>query len=387
MTQTYHKTILPSGLTVVSEFIPSVRSVSFGVWIKSGGAAENPENNGVAHFLEHMVFKSTAKRNAREIARSIENLGGNLNAFTSKEQTCFHVEILDESLPQAVEVLADILTRQTLPEIEIRKERDVILDEIASVEDAPEEWIQDYFVEQLFPGHPLGYSILGTRQSVKKTDLKTLLDFYNTHYCCDNIVIAAAGHIDHQNLLDLVQTHFHFPESPFGEQTLPVVDFGKGQIWRPARNSQAHLCLGVPGVAYQDPRKFDLLVLNTLLGGGMGSRLFQNIREEHGIAYNIYSFFDFHQQCGLFGVYLGTDARNLKKATDLLYAELEAVAADPIDAQELAETQSQLKGNLVLGLESTAARMNRLAMLEIYQKEFRPVDSVIEQINRVSRES
>lgn len=310
-----------------------------------------------------------------------------MNAFTGKEQTCYYVEILDEHLPKAVEVLADILHNSTFPEKEFEKERRVILDEIQSLEDTPDEMIHDYFVEKLFPEHGLGYSILGTPDTVTGMQRQDMLHFFRTYYNVPNIVIAAAGNISHEQLIELTEKFFIFPEKN-GKVPRPKPPVLRSGEFIMERNiHQVHLCMGVPAYPYAHPRKFDLLILNTILGGGMGSRLFQNIRERYGIAYGIYSFYDFYLDSGLLGVYLGTDKKNLDKSIKLLEREFEKLRKKPLPQRELQEAKSQLKGSLVLGLENTASRMNRLAMMEIYLGNFRTIDSVIEDINNVSRES
>ncbi len=384
---TYCKTVLDNGLTIVSEHIPYVRSVSVGVWIRTGTRYETPETNGVAHFLEHMMFKSTGQRSAREIVRQIESLGGNINAFTSKEQTCFHVEMLDEHLPIAIDVLSDILFRSGFSEDEFEKERAVILDEIKALQDTPDEIIHDYFVEKLYPAHGLGYPVLGTFETVSEMTTAQLQAFYQRFYISRNIVIAVSGNVHHEKLVDLCATAFRFPDQPIKVVTTPPVGFNHGKyIFRQAIN-QAHLCLGVPGIPYHHPQKYHLLLLNTILGGGMGSRLFQNIREKHGIAYGIYSFLDFYIDSGIMAVYLGTDPKNFDKAQKLIQDELNDLATELVTKQELADAKSHLKGNLVLGLESTAARMNRLAIMEIFLNAFLPVDEIMHRIDCVTRES
>lgn len=385
--QDYKKTILSNGLTVVSEHIPSVRSVSLGVWVRAGSRLEAPEVNGVAHFLEHMFFKGTEKRSPKEIVREIESRGGQINAFTSKEQSCYHAEVLDEDLPLAVDVLGDLLSRPLLPEKEIGKERQVIIDEIDSMEDSPEELIFDDFIETIFPSHALGRPVLGSRKTVRSLTRKDLENFYKAYYHAGNLVVAAAGNLDHSQLVELIQANLQIQPA----QSIPAVEMPaesrSGTVTLRKRLQQAHICLGVPGLAYTAPHKYDLLVLNALLGGGMGSRLFQNIREAHGIAYGIYSFLDFYFDSGLFGVYLGTDARNVEKAIELVQNELQSLRTEPIPAKEVEEAKSQLKGNLVLGLESTVSRMNRLGMQEIYFGDVYSIEAIIQRIDGVSADS
>ena len=384
---TYRKTVLESGLTIVSEHIPYVRSVSIGVWIHTGTRYETPETNGVAHFLEHMMFKSTGQRSAREIVRQIESLGGNINAFTSKEQTCFHVEMLDEHLPIAIDVLSDILFRTGFSAAEFEKERAVILDEIKALQDTPDEIIHDYFAEKLYPDHGLGYPVLGTFETVSELTPAQMISFYQQFYRSRNSVIAVSGNVKHAELVDLCATAFRFSNGSPTVAPVPPTAFNHGNYSFRRAINQAHLCLGFPGIRYQHPRKYDLLLLNTILGGGMGSRLFQNIREKHGIAYGIYSFLDFYVDSGLIAVYLGTDPKNFEKAQRLIQDELNRLVNERVTQQELADAKSHLKGNLVLGLESSVARMNRLAITEIYLNEFLPIDTIMQRVDDVTRES
>lgn len=383
----YNKTVLPGGLTVVSEQIPSVRSVSVGVWVKSGTRDETRHINGAAHFLEHIMFKGTPRRSARQIARTLENDGGYLNAFTTKEQTCFYAEILDRKLSKAVDVLADMVCHSLFPPREIEKERQVILDEIDSVEDTPDDLVQEIFVEKLYPDNSLGYPILGEKASVSRLTRDQLLAYYRTHYTADNTVIAAAGNLDHNRLVDLCAAKFSLPAGPAAHNGFSPQLTGNGEFVINRSVNQAHVCLGTSALSYSHHRKFELLILNTLLGAGMGSRLFQNIRERHGLAYAIYSFVDFFKDHGLMGIYLGTEAHKTGKALKLLEKELNRLKNKPVSERELKQLKSQLKGNLVLSLESTARRMSRLAKTEIYLQAFQSIDQVIRQIDRVTRES
>lgn len=382
----YRKTVSDDGLTIISEHIPSVRSVSIGVWVKTGTRFENKANNGAAHFLEHMMFKGTKRRSPRQIARSLESVGGHLNAFTSKEYTCYYAEILDEHLLKAVNLFSDMLCNSTLPEKELEKERSVILDEIQSLEDTPDDLIQDVFVEKMFQDHPLGFSILGTEDSLTNMNRENLLGFYEENYISRRIVVAAAGNVDHDKLVNLSAKKFRFVSGNQNGHIEAPQTFGVGEIKEQKSIGQTHICMGVPSFPYHHPDRYAMLVLNTLMGGGMSSRLFQNIRERYGVAYSIYSFLDFYFDSGIFGVYLGTDKRNLKKALKLLEGEFERLKKKPIPEREFNEAKAQLKGNLVLGMESTANRMARLAKMEIYNGSFQEIDEIIDQIDSVDRE-
>ncbi len=382
-----NRSVLPSGLTVISEQIPSVRSVSIGVWVKTGTRFETAENNGIAHFLEHMMFKGTDRRSPLEIARSLESVGGHLNAYTSKDLTCYYAEILDEYLPRAVDVLSDILLCSRFSAEEMEKERLVILDEIHSLEDSPDELIQDYMIRALFPDHALGFPILGEAKTVSRLSRNDLVAFYRRFYSARNMVIAAAGNLRHEELVELCSRHFTFSESNHPWTVHSPDHLGRGEWVYPKPINQSHICVGFPALPYHHPRKYELLVLNTLLGGGMSSRLFQNIREKHGVAYSIYSFIDTYFDIGLLSIYLGTDMKNLERAEGLLERELQDLRDNPPKPEELHQTKSQLKGSLMLGLESTARRMSRLGKMEIYRRKLETIDAVLEAIDRVDRES
>ncbi len=382
----YKKTVLANGLTIVSEKIPSVRSVTFGVWIKSGSRDEFREINGAAHFLEHMMFKGTKKRKMREIAQSIESVGGFMNAFTTKEQTCYYAEILDDQLPKAVDVLSDMMCHSVFPAKEMEKEREVILDEIESVEDTPDDLVQEIFVEKLYPQNTLGYPILGSKESITLLTRDQLLDFYRQFYTAGNMVIAAAGNVDHAHLVDLCEQYFQLPAGTVRQSVSLPQTSGNGEHVINRAVTQAHICLGSPGLSYSHHQKYDLLLLNTLLGGGMGSRLFQNIRERHGVAYSIYSFLDFFRDNGLMAIYLGTEKNKTDKALKLLKNEIDRLKTKPVSQREIKQIKTQLKGNLVLSMESTARRMNRLAKMEIYLQEFQDIDKVIDGIDNVTRD-
>jgi predicted Zn-dependent peptidase len=382
----YRKTTLPNKLTIISEKIPYVRSVSIGVWVKAGTRNENIELNGIAHFMEHMLFKGTTRRSAREIARSLESVGGYLNAFTSKEQTCFFAEIMDTQLVRAVDVLSDMISNSLFTEKEFEKEREVILDEIDSVEDTPDDLVQDIFIEKLYPDNSLGYPILGSKISVKKISRDQIIEFHRKHYTASNIIIAAAGNIDHDKMVQLCEKKFQLPEESHVHPTSHPSKIGDGEYLVKKQINQAHICLGTQALPYHHHRKYELLLLNTVLGVGMGSRLFQNIRERYGVAYSVYSFVDFFRDGGLLAVYLGTDKNKKDLALKLIGKEINRLCTKPLSKSELMRVKSQLKGNLFLGLENTSRRMSRLAKMEIYLQKYHTVDQISEAIDSVSSE-
>jgi predicted Zn-dependent peptidase len=383
----YQKTTLANGLIVVTETIPHIHSVSIGVWIRSGSRQETKDNKGIAHFLEHIMFKGTKKRSAREIARSLESVGGYLNAFTSKEQTCYYAEVLDSQLPRAVDILSDMLGNSLFSLKEIEKEREVILDEIDSVEDTPDDLVQDIFVEKLYPENSLGYPILGTKETIRALNREQLFSFYRRHYTPENMVIAAAGNLKHEKLVKLCERKFQLPHSIIPEPTAAASLTGEGEFLYRRQINQTHICLGTTALPYNHSCKYELLLLNTLLGVGMGSRLFQNIREKHGVTYSIYSYVDFFRDNGLLAIYLGTEKNKKDQALRLVEKEIMQLKTKKISQTELNRVKTQLKGSLVLGLENSSKRMSRLAKMEIYLHKYHDVERVIKDIDKVTTNS
>ena len=324
-----------------------------------GGRDENETNNGISHFVEHMVFKGTQTRTAVEIAESLESVGGHLNAFTGKELTCYYGHVLDEHLPRAIQVISDMLANSVYDETEMEKEKRVVLEELNAIEETPEELVHEFFWKGLFPSHPLGLPIIGSKDVISSFNKEDLVNYVGNNYSANRIVVVAAGNVDHNELVKLTSENF----TPF--KNAEVASYGKPEM--PAAETkviengaiQAHICLGTHTFGYEDMRKYDLLVLNTLLGAGMSSRLFQNIREKYGLAYSVYSFVDFMFDTGMFGVYIGTDTEKIEKSIELILDELSQLQQKPVPNSELERTKSQLKGNLVLGLESTSGRMSR----------------------------
>ena len=381
----YDRSVLESGVRIVSEHMPHVRSVSIGVWIQAGSRDEAREESGISHFLEHMVFKGTTNRTAEEIAQSLESVGGQLNASTSKELTCFYARVLDEHVPMAIDVLADILTNPLFGEEDIEKEKQVVCEEIKSLNDTPDELIHDLFCQSLFEPHPLAWPILGREETVRcfsEADLRQ----YLSRYGADRVVVAAAGNIEHADLVDLVRAHFHFPTTG-KEGTFVGFPRGARHIDVHSRDiSQTHLCLGMRGYPFAHPQRYSLLVLSTLLGGGMSSRLFQKVREREGLAYSIFTFLDFFADTGILGAYVGTDSSQMKRALAMIVNEFQSCATDRVPDDELARIKSQLKGNLMLGLESTNTRMVRVAKLEIYLNAYASLDETLADIDGVTAE-
>ncbi len=388
----YSKIVLDNGLTLICQQIPHMKSLSIGVWVLTGSRFETAETMGLCHFLEHAVFKGTTRRNALQIAKSIEAVGGSQNAFTSKEHTCYYATILNNDLHLAVDVLSDLVINPLLRPADIEKEKQVILQEISDAEDNPEEFVQDYIYGMFFPGNPLGYNILGTKQTVQGLRLKQIRAFHKKYYVPKNIIVSVAGHFNEKDLIQTVRQKFRFryPGSgccywPDGfEKVRKRAVPGHKKTFKRSL-IQSHLCIGVPvRIPYSDPRKIDLLALNTILGGGMSSRLFQKIRERYGLVYSIYSFVDFFLETGVFGVYLATEKKKLEKSTDLVLNELYNLQQKPIRKNELEMAKSQLRANLLMGLESTSTRMIRLAKNEIYYKKILNTSEIIHYIDSIT---
>ncbi len=383
------RSVLPGGLRVVSEQVPGSRSVAFGVWVGVGSRDERPSTAGAAHFLEHVLFKGTRRRDAMAIASALDAVGGELNAFTAKEYTCFHARVLDEDLPLAVDVVCDLVTSSVLRSSDVEVERGVILEEIAMNEDDPGDAVHDVFAAAVFGDTPLGRPVIGTVESISAMSRAALAGFYRRRYDVPNLVVAAAGSVDHDHLVSLLAEAFGArlegdaapsglrPRGPEPRTTGSVVaQDGFGE--------QAHLVLGTTALRRDDPRRFALGVLSTALGGGMSSRLFQTIREERGLAYSVYSSCSSSADTGLFGVYAGCSPGKVGDVLDLVRAEFEAVAQDGITDEEVARSQGAMRGSLVLDLEDTDARMSRLGLCELTSGQLLSVDDELARIAAVT---
>ncbi len=381
----YNKSVLSNGVRVVTEAMPHLHSVTIGLWVDIGARNETPKENGTCHFIEHMMFKGTEKRTAFEIAAALESRGGNMNAFTGREQTCYFARILDEHLPIAVDLLSDMLLNSAFEPAQVERERGVILEEINEVFDTPSEFVHDMFAHSLWREHPLGQPILGPSEIVASMTREDLLDFISRNYKAGRVVIAAAGNVDHNRLVEMLENALRLdPDQPIyakdepSVEPMPVKAVGYRDI------NQAHICMGFPGYRYANSNKFALLMIHNILGGGMSSRLFQAVREELGYAYSVYSFQEFYKDAGMFGIYLGTDARNVKQSIEVILTEIKKLRSKSISSDELDTARQQLKGNLMLGLESTSARMNRLARHEFGYNTFIPIDDTLQRIDSVT---
>jgi predicted Zn-dependent peptidase len=382
-----HRHVLPNGLVVITETMQHVRSVSVGIWVRNGSRREVPSENGLAHFLEHMVFKGTERRSAEHIAREMDSVGGMLDAFTSKEQICFNAKVLDEHLPIAFDVLADLVLRPKLNSADVKKERQVVLEEIKMDLDNPEYLLHDLFTRGFWPDHSLGRPILGTPDTVKKFDREALRNRFENWFAPDHILVTAAGNITHEQVLKLVEKEFgHLkPRASEDEDPAPTTA-APIQLQKKRDLEQVHLCVGVPSLPIAHERRFGLAVLNNLLGGGMSSRLFQNIREKQGLAYAVFSELTPYSDAGLLSVYAGTAKATIGKVLDMTIAEFRAMKESPVSEEELLRAKNHLKGSLMLSLESTSSRMSNLARQELYFHRFSTLDEILASIQAVTRE-
>ena len=382
-------TELSNGLTVLSEHMPGVRSVAFGAWVRAASVHESREQMGVSHLLEHMVFKGTKNRSSREIALSLEILGGSLDAYTAREHTSYQARVLDEHLVEAVDVIGDFVFAPLLRKSDLELERKVVLEEIGMVDDSPDDLVYELHSEALWGQHPYGYSILGTRDTVSSLRTADLQALHHRAYHPGQLVVAASGNVDHDALLATLERTGWTAREPgeSGRLTVPAPTAEAPVRRHVARDgAQTHIVVGSPTVAHGDPRRHAVVLLSSLLGGGMSSRLFQRVREELGLAYAVYTFQSFHADVGMHGVYVGTSRETAREALDAINAELAEVAANGLPAEELAMGKSQLKGQLTLSLESVSSRMYRCAGVELYGEPYRSLDEMLALIDAVTAE-
>jgi predicted Zn-dependent peptidase len=386
----FRRTILSNGLTVHSEYMPGVRSVSFGAWIRSASVHERREDMGVSHLLEHMVFKGTARRSAAEIALSLEAVGGALDAYTSREHTVYQARVLDAHLDLAADVIGDMVFQPTLRDADLTLERRVILEEISMVEDTPDDLVFELHNEALWGRHPLGYSILGSRESVSRLGTADLRALHARAYHPEHIVVAAAGNVEHERLLEILE-RTGWAGRPAGGTPRPVappLEFVPPAARRVAREgAQTHVVVGSRAVRHGDPRRHALVLVSMLMGGGMSSRLFQRVREELGLAYAVYTFQSLHELTGVHGVYVGTAPDTAERALEAINGELAKLAGEGLASEELAMGKEQLKGQLVLSLESPGARMYRAASVALYDEPYRTLDELLAQVDAVDEET
>ncbi|PWW06448.1 putative Zn-dependent peptidase [Paenibacillus cellulosilyticus] len=375
---------LSNGLRVIVEPIPTCRSVSFGIWVKTGSRHENTQDNGISHFIEHMLFKGTERFTAKDIADVFDGIGGNVNAFTSKEYTCYFAKVLDQHLPIAVDALADMFFKSQLDEEELAKEKNVILEEIAMYEDTPDDKVHDDASRAAYGDHPLAYSILGLQDRLQAMTSSDLRSYMQRQYRLDNVVISVAGNVEEQSLIELLEKHFGgFTNSGVAE-TLDTPVFNGNYLFHKKQTEQNHICISFPGCSIADPNLYAMVLLNNALGGGMSSRLFQEIREKRGLAYSVYSYHTSFADTGLFTIYAGTAPKQTADVLNITMDILGELAAKGLTDAELHRGKEQLKGSLILSLESTSSRMNRNGKNELMLGRHYTLDQMLERIDEVT---
>jgi predicted Zn-dependent peptidase len=386
VTEEHRKSVLPNGIRILTERMPHVRSVAVGIWLGTGSRREPDDRGGMSHLIEHLVFKGTANRSAETIARTMDSVGGQMDAFTTKEHTCFYVQVLDEHLPLAVDLLTDILLHPLFDSEELEREKSVVLQEIKMVEDTPDDIIHDIFAEQVWVGHPLGRPILGTRDRVNGFSRQAVLDHFAEEYVPPTIIVAVAGNVEHERVVDLFARAFEgFQRTPMDRTDAPPRLSPGVQIVGKTLE-QVHVVMGFPGLSHAAPERYALFVLNDIIGGSMSSRLFQEVRERQGLVYSIHSGAQSYLDTGLLYLYAATDASNFSKMLKSILKELRELKKSGITEDELARARDHLKGSLMLGLESTSSRMNRLAKQEMHFATFLSMDAMLAAIAGVRLE-
>jgi len=378
---------LSNGLTVITEQMQHIRSASIGIWLQTGSRDEDQEWNGISHFIEHMVFKGTRHRSAEEIARQVDSIGGNMDAFTAKECICFNVKVLDEHVPTALDILSDLVLNPVFDATDIARERGVIMEEIKMDEDNPDYLVHEIFTQNFWKGHPLGRPILGTKETVKRFERDSVLDAYAHRFAPGNIIVSAAGNLKHDQFVELVRAQFeHMKPMSNGFHSLEPKTFSRIILRNKKALEQVQLCIGVPAHPIAHEKRHAGYILNTLLGGGMSSRLFQNIRERQGLAYSIYSDLNPYRDTGCLAVYAGTSLTSAAKVVQSVVEEFRKLKSDSVPEEELRRAKAQLKGSLMLSLESSTSRMSNLARQEMYFDRFYDLDELIERIEAVTVE-
>jgi len=386
-TRAIKKETVANGLTVITEAMPQVRSVAVGIWVKAGSRIEPEPLNGISHFIEHMVFKGTERRSAQDIAREGDALGGQLDAFTGKELVCFNARVLDEHLPRALDVLTDMVRAPLFREDDIEKERSVVLEELKMDEDNPEYLVHEMFAQNFWPGHGMGRSILGRKETLADFRQGTLREFYRSWYVPEQMIVAAAGRLEHERLVEMVSGHLlglagsgngHRDSSPAVEAH--ITTRAKREL------EQVHLCVGAPCYPVPHQERFAVALLNNILGGGMASRLFQNIREREGLAYSVFSDVQAYRDTGALVVYAGTAPETAATTLRLVIKEFEKLKREPVAAEELQRARDNFKASLMFSMESSGARMSNLARQEIYFGRFFGFDELLAEIDAVTPE-
>jgi predicted Zn-dependent peptidase len=380
----YRKTTLPSGLRILTESMPAVRSATVGIWADVGSAVERHERRGISHLVEHMLFKGTKRRSARAIAETMDGVGGNLNAFTDKETTCYYAKVIDRHVPLAIDVLVDMFLHSTFDAIELAKEQKVVLEEIKMYDDSPDELIHDLFLQTMWTGSNLGEPTIGFTDTIGRITSEDLRTHMSAHYAPNSVVVAAAGNVEHDRFVELVAEQF----SAFRGSCEPLAAESPvatpGAHIRHKESEQAYIVLGTQGLSVRDDRRYTLSILDTILGGGMSSRLFQEIREKRGLVYTVYSFQAAYRAAGLLGVYAGTSPENVQSCIDVIVEQYRRIREVPVGEDELHLAKEHIKGNLTLSLESTSSRMIRLGRNEFALGRYLGAEEIEERIDAVT---
>jgi len=384
----YDKTILDNGIKVLTEKNTHVKSFSLGIWIDVGSRDENMVNNGISHFIEHCVFKGTQRRTARQIALSLEAYGGYLNAFTTKEHTCFYARALSAQVPKAFDVLSDLITSATFKQKEIEKEKQVVIEELVTYEDTPEEHIHELLDTELYSPHPLGYPVIGTKKNLENFTQKHLQNFIEEKYIPSRMIISAVGDIEHEKIVSLANNYFSSSKNRLNDfsRSKPRLNNRSKSLRMEKDINQVHICLGRKTFGVKNSNRTNLAALNTILGGGTSSRLFLNIREKYGFAYNVYSFLSSYYDSSTFGVYICTSPRNRDRSIDLIWNELNKLKNNPISKSELKKVKEHIKGTISLGLESTSSKMIHLATSELYFNRVKSIDEIFAEVDSITSE-
>ncbi len=393
MNYTYRKSTLPNGIRVITEYVPNVHSVSMGIWVALGSRDELPEDSGMAHFIEHMIFKGTSRYSALDIAKVFDQMGGISNAFTSKETTCFYVKVLDSHLDKALEILSDIFLHSRFDSMELEKERQVILQEIRMVQDSPEELIHDLFSRDFWPDNGLGRSVLGTEDTVRSVQSESLRNYVNKTYVGPKVILAAAGNVEHDAFLARVSPVFSTvsDKDGYSARSRPTPGFGARFFMRDLE--QVHMLMGFNGISASDPMRYPAMLMNVMLGGSMSSRLFQEIREKRGLAYSVYSFLSAYQDAGLLGIYAAVSPDRASSVASLMLKEVDRLGGELVEPAELEAARDHVKAGILLSSENTDNRMTRLARNEMnlgrrveVSEEIRAIEEVTaEDIRQVAR--
>lgn len=380
----YQRVTLKNGMRVICERIPQVHSVSLGVWVGSGSRYEELEHNGISHFIEHMLFKGTAKRSARQIAEAIDAVGGQLNAFTTKEYTCYYAKVLNQHFRIGLDLLSDMVTNSVFDPVELEKEKSVVLEEIKSFEDSPDEIIHDLLAGSVLKGHPLGWTILGNPETVGAINQQRVLNYLEQHYTPDNIVFAVAGNIHFDQILPEIEERFGRLRGSFEQKLPPLPSMEPSCVVRNKDTEQVHLCIGTRGFSRKNNDKYSVFVMDSILGGSVSSRLFQQLREERGLVYAAGSSHASFRDTGIFSIYAGTSPGHLKTVAGLINKELVKLQQEPVSPEELKRAKEQLKGNLLLSLENTCNRMSRIAKLELFRDPLQTPKQSVAKIDAVT---